>query len=204
MRRPLRSRPEEREDREIIERVLQGDKEAFREIVLRYQTRIYNMTYRFLGNREEAEDLSQEIFLSIYRNLKNFRHESKFSTWVYRIVQNHCINRSAYLKRRHVSEHDSLTRHEPEGRGNELAERALADPTESPEGNLQRREVERIVQQGISRLQEDFRQILILRDLEGRSYDEIAEILGISLGTVKSRIHRARMSLKAQLDGRLG
>ncbi|RME56697.1 MAG: sigma-70 family RNA polymerase sigma factor, partial [Deltaproteobacteria bacterium] len=86
MTRQLSSRPEERDDREIIDRVLAGDKEAFREIVLRYQNRIYNMAYRFLGNREEAEDLSQEIFLNIYRNLKKFRHESKFSTWVYRIV----------------------------------------------------------------------------------------------------------------------
>ncbi|RME00046.1 MAG: sigma-70 family RNA polymerase sigma factor, partial [Deltaproteobacteria bacterium] len=150
-----------------------------------------------------AEDLSQEIFLNIYRNLKKFRHESKFSTWVYRIVMNHCINRSGYLKRRHASKHDSLTTAPRDGEPTTSSERELVAPQPTPERELQRKETQRLIQEGISRLQEDFRQILILRDIEGRSYEEIAEILQISIGTVKSRIHRARMNLKAQLDGRL-
>jgi len=178
------------EERAVIDRVLSGEGEAFELLVLKNQRKIYNLCYRMTGNPEDASDLTQEAFLKAYQNLARFKGESSISLWMYCLASNACID---HLRREKRREKRSLTVIDETG---EVAELELSDERFTPEGELERRQVIEGIEQGLQTLTEEHRQILILREINELSYDEIADILKLSAGTVKSRISRARVILR--------
>ena len=190
-------------ERLLIRRLQQREERAFHEVVRLYQHKVFNLVFRMIGNREEAEDVAQEVFITVFKSVDSFRGESKFSTWLYRIAANHCKNRMKYLGRRSYKATGEL---------DEAAERELQDAQPSamrphvdgPEAVLEGLQLERLVQSGIAALDEEHRALIVLRDVEDLSYDEIASITGLAEGTVKSRLHRARMALKEHLAKHLG
>ena len=170
-----------------------GDTQAFNQLVLAYQTIAYNVAYRILGDGDMAADACQEAFLSAYRNIRHLRSES-FKAWLLRIVTNACYDQLRHQKRRPVEPLDEPTEGpEPDHRP------TLADPTPSPEQVVLRRELEAAIIAGIQTLPYDQRVTLILADVQGLSYEEVAEITGVSLGTVKSRLSRGRTKLRDYL-----
>jgi len=177
-------------ERETIDRVLSGDTEAFESLVLQNQRKIYNLCLRMTGNPEDASDLVQDAFLKAYQNLASFKGESGFSLWLYRLTSNVCID---HLRREKRREKSSLTYIDESGEAMELE---LPDERFAPETELERRQTAEGIQKGLDALTAEHRQILILREINGLSYDEIAEILAIHAGTVKSRIARARLNLR--------
>jgi len=185
-------------DRELVDRFLAGEKEAFEGLMLRYQAKIFNLSYRFMNDRQEAEELTQEVFFKVYRKLSGFRGDAKFSTWLFQVAVNHCRNRLKYLQRRKRQQHESLdqTLNTPEGE----VQRQVPDETRIPEDLLQRRQTQQIVADKISTLPEEYRTVIVLRDIQGLSYEEIAQITGTVEGTVKSRLHRARNELRERLQ----
>ena len=194
---------DEQNEAALVERLRARDETAFNDLVRAYERRVFGLMLRMLGRREEAEDLAQEVFVQVFKAIDQFRGESKLSTWIYRIAVNLCKNHSKYLQRRHANDQDEL---EP------LAERApmssakgtTVGEIERPDDMLVGRQIERVVQRAIGALDSEFREALILRDVEDLSYEEIAQITGVPDGTVKSRIHRARAQLKAAVEQALG
>lgn len=186
-------------EKHCIERVLQGDANAFEHLVHAYEKNVYNLALRSLGNPQDAEDVTQEAFLKAYRSLSSFRGDSKFSVWLYRIVSNLCLDLLRAKQRRPMQ---SLTVENDEGEVDELE---ISDEHFSPEKLLDRKLTRESVQRGLASLPDDSRQILLLRELQGMSYEEIGDTLGLEPGTVKSRIFRARKKLCAFLlqDGNL-
>jgi RNA polymerase sigma-70 factor (ECF subfamily) len=171
----------------FLERLRAGDVEAFEELVVSHQHRVFAVAVRMLGSAAEAEEIAQEAFLRAHRSLPEFRGDAKLSTWLYAIVSRLCLNRLASGDRKAV-------RH-----GEEVLLR-VADPRGGPEADAERGELEAALHRAIAELSEERRVVVILRDLEGLSYEEIAVALGIELGTVRSRLHRARMDLKDKLE----
>jgi RNA polymerase sigma-70 factor, ECF subfamily len=191
------------DDAKFIERLRNRDERAFNELVRLYERRVFGLVFRMLGRRDEAEDIAQEVFVQVFKAIDQFRGESKLSTWIYRIAVNLCKNRSKYLSRRHSNEQDDIdavAERVPLNQAKGVTTSDVAGPHDSYEG----REVERIVQVAIAKLEPEFREVLVLRDVEDLSYDEIAQITGLADGTVKSRIHRARAQLKTMVEAALG
>lgn len=182
-----------------IRRVLDGDVNAFEHLVQAYEKNIYNLALRTLGNPQDAEDVTQEAFLKAYRSLSCFRGDSKFSVWLYRIVSNLCLDQLRAKSRRPSQ---SLTVEDDEG---EIDELEIPDEHFSPEKLLDRKLTRESVQRGLASLPDESRQILLLREIQGLSYEEIGLALDLEPGTVKSRIFRARKRLCAFLmqDGNL-
>jgi len=174
------------------------DEKAFREIVELYRDRVFNLTYRMAGNREEAEDLGQEVFISVFKHIDSFRGDAKFSTWLYRIAANHCKNRIKYLARRH----DRSRAEYEEGLLKQSAEAALTAPNAPtrPDKHLEGVQLERLMQKCLAELDEEHRILIVLRDVEELSYDEICTITGLPEGTVKSRLHRGRQALRKKIQ----
>jgi RNA polymerase sigma-70 factor (ECF subfamily) len=188
---------------QFIERLVARDERAFNALVKAYERRVFALLLRMIGNRAEAEDLAQEVFVQIFKAIGSFRGESKLSTWVYRIAINLCKNRSKYLRVRHAGEQDELDEAQERramGDGKAANVAQIARPDEMMAG----KQVERIVQQAILELEPTFRECLVLRDVEDLSYEEIGAITGLPEGTVKSRIHRARAQLKELVERALG
>ncbi|MCY1021869.1 RNA polymerase sigma factor [Pyxidicoccus sp. MSG2] len=184
-----------RQDVALLNRLRRGDPDAFELLVRTHQDRLYDFCVRMVGDREEAHDLVQEIFVSVHQNVRRFREDSKLSTWLFRITKNHCINRLKYLKRRgrgRSEEYDEASALWVDGPG--------APP--APDAALESARERARVQWAIAQLEPDARMLVALRDIEGLSYDEIIEITELPEGTVKSRLHRAREKL-ADLLGRL-
>jgi len=187
------------EDRGLVDRAQAGDAGAFETLVRRYQGWVFTLVLRMLGDRAEAEDLAQEIFLKAYRGLKGFKGASRFSTWLYSITSHHCLN---HLKaRRRQLHHLGLGGDRPGAVGNDPPAPVdrLADEAPRADVLLERADRARIVQAELAHLSEAHRLILVLRDIQGLSYEEIAQTLRLELGTVRSRLHRARMEMKARL-----
>ena len=187
----------------LVARLIARDERAFNELVRAYEGRVLGLVLRMLGNRAEAEDLAQEVFVQVFKAIGSFRGDSKLSTWIYRIAINLCKNRTKYLKVRHEGEQDELeavAERVPLGqlRGANVAQ--VARPDEMLGG----KQVEQIVQRAILSLEPSFRECLVLRDVEELSYEEIEAITGLALGTVKSRIHRARAMLREIVERELG
>jgi RNA polymerase sigma-70 factor (ECF subfamily) len=194
--------PDEPESR-LIERLIARDERAFNELVRAYERRVLTLVVRMLGNPAEAEDVAQEVFVQVFKAIGTFRGEAKLSTWIYRIAINLCKNRVKYLKVRHASEQDELG--EVEERGALGGERrttvgGMARPDEMMSG----KQVEHIVQAAILEIEPTFRECLVLRDVEELTYEQIEEITGLPIGTVKSRIHRARAQLREAVERELG
>ncbi len=182
---------QESDDIQLISRFKKGDTSAFEELVLKYQDRIYKLCRHTLGNAQEAEDAAQDTFVKAYQNLKKFTPESSLFTWLYRIAVNTCID----YKRRPFFE--SLFRRSNEGE--DLIVEPLSNEP-SPDRLYESKQMGRALRLGLKQLSEKLRTVLILKEIEGLSYEEIAEVLDISIGTVKSRISRAREELKERLQ----
>ena len=182
------------EELRLIHRVQAGDAEAFEALVRAHEKTVYNLALRMTGHPQDAEDMAQEAFLKAYRSLGDFRGESKFSVWLYRIVSNVCLDHLRRQSRRPAS---SLTAEDEEG---ESVQWDVPDESQSPEKLLERKLTREAVQRGLAALPQEQRQILLLREMRGLSYEEIGEILNLEPGTVKSRIFRARKRLCAFLE----
>ncbi len=187
----------------LIERLVARDERAFNVLVRAYERRVFALVLRMIGNRAEAEDLAQEVFVQVFKAIASFRGESKLSTWVYRIAINLCKNRSKYLRVRHAGEQDPIDAlHDRVPLGG--AKGANVAQVERPDEMIAGKQVERIVQKAILELDPTFRECLVLRDVEDLSYEEIGAITGLPEGTVKSRIHRGRAQLKELVEAALG
>ncbi len=181
------------EDAALVARTQEGNRDAFSALVVRYQDRVVNLVYRRLNDREAALDVAQDVFLKAYRGLSRFEGQSKFFTWLFRITMNETC--SARRKRNRRPAPLSLNREGPDGA--RLSD--PADTTYEPSAEVERQDDEAMIRRAIFELDDDLGQVLVLRDIEGLSYAEVAKILGVPLGSVKSRIHRARQTLKARL-----
>ena len=177
-------------EQELVSLAKGGDAAAFEQLMLASQDRVYTLCLRMTGNREDALDLAQEAFLNAWRGLPSFQGNSSFSTWVYRLASNACIDFLRKRKRRQQGE----SPHSLDDEEAPLPE--PADPRGSPEEELERRELRRAVERGLQALPDHHRQVLVMRELSGMSYQEIGAVLDLDLGTVKSRIARARLALK--------
>ena len=187
-----------RSQKEVIERCKAGDPGAFAEMVLQSQKKVFNIAYRMLGNAEEAKDMAQEVFLSVFESIKDLKEEVKFNAWLTQITLNHCRNRWKYLKRRQYFRTDSLD--DPVETEDGSVPKAIYDPADNPEIHLEKKMIQRLVQRGLLELTEEQRELVVLRDLQGFSYEEIGESLRLPEGTIKSKLHRARMNLKEILE----
>jgi RNA polymerase sigma-70 factor, ECF subfamily len=176
---------------------------SFEEIFHRYHSMVFNLTFRVLGDREEALDVTQDVFFSIYRKLHRFRGDSSLKTWIYRIAVNRAANRCRWWSRLRRRGTISLDEHLSRDDDRTFSE-SLQAAGESPEHTLLMREQRREIERSLLRLPVQQRVAVIMRDVEGLSYEEIADLLQVSLGTVKSRIARGREELKRRLNGTLG
>ena len=188
---PKRTKELEPSDEELIERFQKGDREAFEKIVERYKDQLLNFAYRFLGSRQEAEDVVQDTFLRVYRNRKAYRRVARFSTWIYTIAGNLAKTELRKRKRRKLFSISDL--------GFEEKDYEISDLSHNPEDDVEGTLKEEIIQSEIEKLPPKFREVIILRDVQGLSYEEIALILKIPIGTVKSRVNRARLRLQKRL-----
>ena len=177
------------EERKIVLRCQKGDADAMGTLIIRYQHWVYNIAYGMLSHHQDAEDVAQDAFISAWENIEKFQFRSRFSTWLYRIVKNKCLN--------HIDQY----------------QRRKTDPTEiddsqpwvpldtvTPEEDALRTEEKEIVHAALAKLKDSHREILVLRELRDMAYEEIAEVLGCTLGRVKSRLHEARKALKKELE----
>jgi RNA polymerase sigma-70 factor, ECF subfamily len=184
------------EDEILIARVKADDKEAFSKLILKYQGKAFNIAYRMLDNYEEAKDVTQAAFIRAYQGLGSFREDSCFYTWLYRIIINLCKN-----KKKSWAIHpppESLD--EPVATEEGEVARTVTDKEPAPDEIAVRHEIQELVQKAINGLPVQYKEIIILRDIEGLSYEEIAEALSCREGTVKSRLCRARIMLKDKLE----
>ncbi|RMD98148.1 MAG: sigma-70 family RNA polymerase sigma factor [Calditrichaeota bacterium] len=179
-------------DEELIERFQQGDINAFEQIVKRYKDQLLNFIYRFVGNQEQAEDILQETFLRVYRNRHAYRRVAKFSTWIYTIAGNLARTELRKRKRRRLFSLSDLGVEEDK-------DYEVSDEEFNPEAHVDSIFHDEIIQKEINRLSPKFREVIILRDIQELSYDEISKILRVPIGTVKSRVNRARLRLQSRL-----
>lgn len=181
------------EEKHILTRARRGETAAFEELVRLYEKRVYAVALRSSGNPEDAADIVQEVFLRAWRSIESFRGDSGFSTWLFRITMNLCVDHARH-KRAQPQTQPIVTDDE--------TERPLPDPAPTPEEHLDNRELGRELAAALEEISEEHRRIVLLRDVSGMSYTEIAEVLEISEGTVKSRLSRARIALRKVLLSR--
>ena len=179
------------DERELIARLQKRDEAAFEELIRQYEKKVYTLCFRMCGNSEDAEEAAQDAFLALWRGIDRFRQESTLSTWIYRLATNACI--------------DTLRRRKKQSGSVSLDDEELfvdaVDTSPQPQETVEHREAQKLLQGGLSALPEEYRKVLILREIEGLSYTEIAESASIELGTVKSRISRGRSLLRNFLSG---
>ena len=178
------------EDGDVVAAFLGGEERAFQELVSRYQTRLLNFIYRTIGDREKAEDLVQEVFIRVYRHIGRFDRSKKFSTWIYTIASNLAKNELRNRSRNPLVLFQTIKKNWQED------DRPLQfeDTTSRPDDLYRKRHLRELVEESVAQLPEHHREVFLLRELEGKSYEEIAEITACNLGTVKSRLNRARSS----------
>lgn len=187
----------------FVARLVARDESAFNELVITYERRVFGLVYRMLGRREEAEDLAQEVFVQVFKAIGQFRGESRLSTWIFRITVNVCKNRLQYLTRRRAGYHEDV---------DALAERAVFASAKGvsvgslsrPDDLVEGMQLEVVVKRAIAQIDPEFREVLVLRDVEDLSYEEIEAVTGLPNGTVKSRLHRARARLRALVEEAMG
>jgi RNA polymerase sigma-70 factor (ECF subfamily) len=187
----------------FVARLVARDEAAFNELVTTYERRVFALVFRMLGRRDEAEDLAQEVFVQVFKAIDQFRGDSKLSTWIYRIAVNLCKNRTKYLTRRHSSgqeDVDAMVDRAPLSAAKGVSVGDVARPDELVMGM----QLELVVKAAIAQIDPEFREVLVLRDVEDMSYEEIASVTGLADGTVKSRIHRARAQLRALVEKAMG
>lgn len=179
-------------DELLVEQAKRGDVDAFEQLIGQHEKRVFNYAYRLTGNREDASDIAQEAFIRVYTSLSEFRGDASFTTWLYRIVHNACLDE---IRKRQRQKFTSID--EPVALGDDQPlGKQLPGTEDGPEQALERVEIQRAVQESIQTLDEEFRAVIVMREIQGHSYNEIADALQINLGTVKSRLNRARTALK--------
>lgn len=194
-----RSEGSHNEDEALVTAFQDGNKKAFDELVLKHQDRVFNLCYRLLGDYQEANDSAQETFVRVYQSLNKFRKESKFSTWLYRIAVNTCKNRLKSLEYRFGKK---MVRFDnPQSAEDGPPSMEIRDEAISPFAELEKKEKLKTIHKAIESLPAAKKTVVILRDVEGLSYEEIAGITGYNLGTVKSKLARARSDLREKLKG---
>jgi len=194
--RDTNSNPNQPSDGELVERFLKGDKTALDELLQRYYSRVYRLAYGILRNPQDAEEVIQEVFLRVFQKLESFKGESSFSSWLYRVAI-----KTTYMKlrdRKGVStfSFDQVGKLLDE----EMIKSGSGEWVSRPDDELLTEEALKIISEAIDQLPDDFKTVLILRDVEGLSTDEVAEILGLTPAAVKSRLHRARLFLRDKLE----
>ena len=181
------------QESQFVLRLKANEDAAYDELVRTYNSPIFHVAFRMLGDTAEASDVVQEIFIKVFRNIGGFKGEAALKTWIFRIALSEILNRLRWWKSRHRSSTFSLD-DQPGGNGH-----FVTDSGPTPDEVLESKERESAIQQALGKLSRDHRSIVVLRDIEGFSYTEIADVLGISIGTVKSRLARARGDLKKSL-----
>ena len=180
------------DDQRLITECLRGETAAFGELVRRYQERLFHTVYRMVGNADDARDVAQEAFLSAYQSLDSFKGDSLFFTWLYRIAVNTAI--SLKRKQRVVLSIDAARHGEP------LVEPSDPSEVNRPEYALEQAEQGHRVHRALSRLSPEHRAVLVMKDMEGQKYEDMADVLGVPIGTIRSRLHRARLELREILE----
>lgn len=178
------------DENSALERAKQGDERAFEDLLAAYDKRIYNIAYRMMGNPNDAQDMAQEAIIKAYRNLGSFKGSCMFSSWIYRITVNTCLDELRRRKKRNVVYLDAV---ENEGA-------AYPDRAPLPDQVAESNEKYKVILSAIRDLTEDYKTVIVLRDMQGFSYQEISQIIDCNIGTVKSRINRARNILKSVLS----
>jgi RNA polymerase sigma-70 factor (ECF subfamily) len=192
----VREQLRQSDDSAVVTAFLGGEERAFQELVERYQTRLLNFIYRTIGDRDRAEDLVQEVFIRVYRHLHRFDRSKKFSTWVYTIASNLAKNELRNRSRSPLVLFQTIQGSSDE----EDRPVQFEDTTARPDDMYRKRHLRELVEQTVSQLPEHHRQVFVLRELEGKLYEEIAEITDCNLGTVKSRLNRARSAFAAIIE----
>jgi len=191
---PLPSEPE------LLKRCAQGDTEEFGRLVTHYQDAIFNLVFRMIGNREDARDVTQEVFIKAFRRIRSFEGRSSFGTWLYSIAVNQSISerrrrsatsRAGQIQMSLLAGKKTESGYDPPGNG------------PAPDDKLRADETRQRIEQAIAELADDYRVVVLLRDVDGLDYSSISNVLGCSRGTVKSRLHRARLELRRKLQGLL-
>ena len=190
------------DEQEIISRCRKGDIEAFEVLVKAYQGKMFNIAFRITGDADDAAEVVQDAFVSAHRNLKMFEQRSRFSTWLYSITVNTSRNRLSQIRSRKAHEAYSLDDPPSPDCGKGSREPASGEPSALVQ--LTRKEQQGKIQECLNRLDTEFREVIVLRDVQGFAYDEIGTMLGLAAGTVKSRLFRARESVKTCLRKLLG
>lgn len=180
-------------DSELIRLCKTGDRNAFNELVQAYQAKVINIAYGMLSDADDASDAAQEVFIKVYRSIGNFKEQSSFSTWIYRITANVCTD-FLRKKSRHINTL-SINAH----MGDDEHEFDIKDDSHTPDEQLEISETQREVRNAIAVLKDEYKAVLTLCDIEGLAYDKTADILNVPIGTVKSRLSRARGALKKEL-----
>ncbi len=189
----------DQDDTELLKAFRGRERDMFDTLVLKHQNRVFNLCYRLLGDYEEANDCAQETFVKAYRSLGRFRFKSTFSTWLYAIAVNTCKNRVKSSEYRHRKKMVRLGNPVETENGSYTVE--VGDESQSPVKKLEKKETGELIQEAINSLPEEQRTVIVLRDIQGISYEEIARITGYNPGTVKSKIARAREKLRESLKG---
>lgn len=188
-------------DEELVARCKNGDRHAFGELVERHQDRVYSVCLRWLGDPVIAEEVAQDAMLSAWRAIARFREEARFDTWLRRIAVNKCKNRRLRGRRRHQDAHDSI---DAGAQDDDVPHLQLVHGGPGTDAKVHQSEAGAVLQEALDRLSEEQRSLIILRDVEDLSYDEIGDLLEVPRGTVKSRLHRARTALTRLLENRIG
>jgi len=183
----------EQTDAELVNAARGGDEQAIRDLLGRYRTAVFNLAFRILRNEEDATDAAQETFIRVFRALDRFDERQRFKPWILRIASNYCIDQIRKRDWRTVSFDTPIETEDG------TLEMELAGPGPQPDEVLKRKEQRMVIEQAIDSLPPDYRMAIVLRHTEGLSYEEIADVLGVPLGTVKARIHRARSALQKKL-----
>lgn len=184
------------QENELIKKCQQGDVEAFEKLISSYQKKVFTIAYRYMGTKEEAEDLAQEAFIKVFRSIKTFRGEASFSTWLFHIVSNVCRDALRKNSRKMVESLDcAVTTEKGE------MQREVPDWSLSPEPIFENKELAQFIQSLIDQLTPEYKTVIIMREIQDMSYEEIAAELNCSLGTVKSRLSRARKALRDKIEG---
>lgn len=183
-------------EQNLIEKSKKGDADAFSELILAYEKKIISFTYRMLGNTEDAEDAAQEVFVKAYRAISGFDGKSSFKTWLYKIASNVAMDELRKRKRRNSDKTISLYSESEDGE----YELPLSSEKDEPFEEARKNELQKVLQNAIGELKDEYRLVVVMRDVQNISYEDIAKTTGLSLGTVKSRISRGRLSLKKILE----
>lgn len=182
-------------DKKLIKRIKSGDMDAFSELVTLYEKKALSFTYRMLKDTSEAEDATQEAFLRVFDKIDTFRESSSFSTWFYAILNNICLD----ILRKRAKSADTISINQTSSENDDY-ELQIEDTAPGPYEQLKRTTVNELLEEALSHLSDEHRAVIVMRDINGLEYDEISKSLGISLGTVKSRISRARLALRKILE----